>query len=111
CSKDEEQAEIRCLNDSIMVERHGAQSAQENQARKVLHASEQRFTPIDVGLFKFNSGRGDIVENCCWGSIRSPVSQRSRSLLVPERMYDKSMCFSKEESTLQLEMPPCKKLY
>ncbi|CAJ0916408.1 unnamed protein product, partial [Mesorhabditis belari] len=47
--KDEEQAEIDCLHDSIMMERHGAHSAQENQARKMLHASEQRFAPIDVG--------------------------------------------------------------
>ncbi|CAJ0925976.1 unnamed protein product, partial [Mesorhabditis belari] len=39
--KDEEQAEIDCLHDSIMMERHGAHSAQKNQARKMLHASEQ----------------------------------------------------------------------
>ncbi|CAJ0917419.1 unnamed protein product, partial [Mesorhabditis belari] len=30
--KDEEQAEIDCLHDSIMIERHGAHSAQKNQA-------------------------------------------------------------------------------
>ncbi|CAJ0960168.1 unnamed protein product, partial [Mesorhabditis belari] len=47
--KDEGQAEIDCLHDSIMMERHGAHSAQKNQARKMLHASEQRFAPIDVG--------------------------------------------------------------
>ncbi|CAJ0960177.1 unnamed protein product, partial [Mesorhabditis belari] len=47
--KDEEQAEIDGLHDSIMMERHGAHSSQKNQARKMLHASEQRFAPIDVG--------------------------------------------------------------
>ncbi|CAJ0933860.1 unnamed protein product, partial [Mesorhabditis belari] len=46
--KDEEQAAIDCLHDLIMMERHGAHSAQKNQARKMLRASEQRFAPIDV---------------------------------------------------------------
>ncbi|CAJ0914625.1 unnamed protein product, partial [Mesorhabditis belari] len=47
--KNEEQAEIDCRHDSIMMEKHMAHSAQENQGRKMIQTSEQRFAPIDVG--------------------------------------------------------------